>query len=149
MIPVQNSFYSEFFEKSEKDTVFLLSEEEAQYAWNSKIDNRSSSYFDIPNDCWVVASKSVLVGRWIDAYNNDDNVGLADKLRTAVSWSDDTIIRFFAKKKIVFQSKWCDFLEFWDEFIAVEDDCSIVIPESIDTREALLFRPIGDILKIG
>lgn len=149
MIPVQNSFYSEFFEKAEKETVFLLSEEEAKDAWSNEIDKSSSSYFDLPDDCWIVTSESVSVGRWVEAYNDDDNLGLARKLRTAVFWGDDMVIKFFAKNKIVFQAKWIDFLKYWDEFISAEDDCPIVIPEFRDAREALLFRPIGDVLKVG
>jgi Protein of unknown function (DUF2947) len=149
MIPVQDSFYSEYFERAKEKTIFLLNEEEAKCVWGNKIDRSSSSYFDLPDDCWLVANESISVGRWIEAYNSDDNVEFAGKLRAAVSWSDDTIIQFLAKNKIIFQAKWCDFLECWDEFIAAEDDCPIVIPQSNDVQEALLFRPIGDVLKIG
>jgi hypothetical protein len=70
-------------------------------------------------------------------------------LRGVFDWQDNRIIRFYAKKKIVFQTRWCDFLNFWDEFLAIEDDCPIVIPENGSGKEAILFRPIGDIVKIG
>jgi hypothetical protein len=85
----------------------------------------------------------------MEAYNDDDNATVEKLLRGRVNWSDDTTIRFFVKKSIVFQTRWCEFLRFWDEFISAEDDCPIIIPENGARKEALLIRPIGDILKIG
>lgn len=148
-ICVQDTDYCEYFENAGKNTIFLLSEEEAQNAWESEICTNSLSYFDLPDDCWVVAHASNSIGYWIEAYNSDDNAAVANLLLKNINWPDDTIIKFFAKKKIVFQAKWCDFLRFWDEFIAVEDDCPIIIPEGDFGKQALVFRPIGDILKIS
>ena len=149
LICVQNIDYGEYFEKAGKGTVFLLSGETAEKIWDSEIYANSTSYFNLPDDCWVVSSKSSLIGNWIEAYNNDDNDAVEELLRRAIDWRDDVIIRFFAKKKIVFQTKWCDFLCYWDEFLAVEDDCPIILPKDNSRKEALVFRPIGDILKIG
>jgi hypothetical protein len=149
LICVQDTDYGEYFEKTEKNTVFLLSGETAEKAWNAEVHANSSSYFDLPDDCWIVANKYCFVGGWMEAYNNDDNVVVEELLRRAIEWPDDTIIRFFAKKKIVFQTRWCHFLRFWDGFIAVEDDCPILIPENGSGKEAIIFRPVGDIIKIG
>jgi len=149
LVCVQDTDYDEYFEHAGKNTVFLLEDGMAEKAWKCEIDANSSSYFDLPDDCWIITSKSYSLGRWMEAYNNDDNAAVEELLRDAVDWPDNTIINFFAKKKTIFQTRWCDFLHFWDEFIAVEDDCPIVISESGAGKEALLFRPIGDIIKIN
>jgi len=146
---IQETEYGDYFEKAGKNTIFLLSKESAVNAWNFKVNSNSSSYFNLPDDCWIVANKSYSIGNWMEAYNSDDSGYVEGLLRSAVNWSDDAIIRFFVKKRIVFQASWCNFLRFWDEFIAVEDDCPIIIPVKSSAKEALVFRPIGDILKIG
>ena len=149
LICVQDTVYDEYFENIERNTVFLLSGEAAERAWNLEVYPNSSSYFDLPDDCWIVAVQSRPIGQWLEAYNNDDNALVEELLRGALNWPDTTILKFFAKKKIVFQASWCDFLRWWDEFIAIEDDCPIIIPENGSGKEALVFRPVGDILKIG
>ena len=148
-ICVQDTDYREYFENAGINTVFLLSENMAESAWNREIHIGASSYFDLPDDCWIIASVAVPIGRWMEAYNNDNNLLVEKLLRAEVGWPDDIFIKFFAKKKIVFRARWKDFLHYWDEFIAVEDDCPIVIPEKSPNKEAILFRPIGDIVKIG
>lgn len=148
-ICVKDTDYADYFENAGKNRVFLLNEKLAENAWNREVCDGTSSYFDLPDDCWIVDGKAVQIGRWMEAYNNDDNAAVEKLLRAAVDWSDDIFIKFFAKKKIVFRALWGDFLRYWDEFIAVEDDCSMVIPENESCKEAILFRPIGDIVKIG
>ena len=149
LVCVQDTSYGEYFENAGKESVFLLSEEMAEESWKNEIHPDSSSYFNLPDDCWVVSGKTNSIGNWIEAYNSDDNYVVERSLREAVDWDDNTNVKFFAKKNIVFQARWCEFLRFWDGFIAVEDDCPIVIPENGARKEALIFRPIGDILKIG
>jgi hypothetical protein len=149
LICVQDTDYGEYFDNVGKNIVFLLKEESAEKAWHSEVHATSSSYFNLPDDCWIVASKSDSIGNWMEAYNSDNNVAVEELLREALDWPDNAIVKFFAKKRIVFQTKWRDFLRYWDDFIAVEDDCPIIIPENCSGKEALVFRPIGDILKIG
>lgn len=148
-ICVQDTDYGRCFQSVRKNTVFLLDEKLAASAWDHEVCAGSSSYFNLPDDCWLVFGKAVSIGRWMEAYNNDDNEILEQLLRAAVDWPDNTFIKFFAKKKIVFRTHWCDFLKHWDEFIAFEDDCPIVIPENFLNKEALLFRPIGDVIKVA
>jgi len=149
IICVQNTSYADYFENAKKNTVFMLSKKLAENTWNRVVHDGSSSYFDLPDDCWIVTNKTTPIGRWIEAYNNDDNAAVEKSLRAAVDWSDDTLINFFAKNKIVFRTSWLDFLHYWDGFLAAEDDCPMVIPENTPRKEAILFRPIGNIIKIG
>lgn len=149
LICVQDTDYGEYFEKAGSNTVFLLGEKSAEAAWDSEVYGNASSYFNLPDDCWIVSGESNSIGDWMDSYNNDENSAVEKLLREAVDWSDDAIVRFFVKKKIVFQSNWRDFLRYWDEFLAIEDDCPILLPRCSYRKEALLFRSVGDIFKIG
>lgn len=149
LIPVQDSFYKEYFDDIDKTKIFLLKEEYANSAWADEIDSNSTSYFDLPNDCWIVKATSISIGDWIDAYNSDNNAIVANMLLSAIDWDEGEKIRFYVKKGIVFQAKWSDFLQFWDDFVAVEDDCPIVVSESSRQQQALIFRPVGDVIKIG
>lgn len=117
--------------------------------WNKKIHQGSSSYFQLPDNNWVTANKLQSIGRWIEAYNNGNTTMVEKLLRKNVSWSDDEYVYFFAKSTIAFQMKWSYFLCFWDEFLAIEDDCPIIVLAENSKKEALLFRAIGDILRVG
>jgi len=148
LIPIEETFYSDYFEGLECQGVFLLREDKAKLAWSQEIEPNSSSYFDLSDECWIVKGKPLFVGRWLEAFNNDDNNIVAEALRSTVQWSDETVIKFFAKKNAVFQTTWGEFLKVWDGFLTAEDDCPIIIPEFNNSRLAFLFRPIGDILFI-
>lgn len=144
---VLDTEYSDYFDDADKDSIFLLNEGAAKDVWNRKIHYGSSSFFNLPNDCWIAASKSISIGRWIEAYNKGDAKIVEKLLREAVDWSDDWYIYFLARSKVVFRMQWNVFLRHWDSLISIEDDCPIVIVESAPRQEAILFRPIGDILK--
>ena len=149
LVCVQKTHLNEYFENSDKITIFLLDEKLAESAWKRNIHFDSSSFFDLPDDCWIITSKVVQVGHWMEAYNEGNDATVGKLLRKAVDWNDDFYIYFFAKKKIVFRTQWHNFLQHWDDFIAIEDDCPIVTPECDLCKEAIVFRPIGDFLKIG
>lgn len=148
LICVQETGYADYFKKTLKNKVFLLDVKMAESAWDHAINIGTSSYFDLPNDCWLISSDSVRIGDWLEAYNDDDNYAVSKILRDSVNWPEDDFVNFFAKRKIVFKVKWKDFVLYWDDFIAIEDDCPIVIPENKKRKEAILFRPLGDVLKI-
>lgn len=101
-ICVQDTEYGRCFQSVGRNTVFLLDEELAGSAWSHEIYASSSSYFNLPDDCWLVFGRTVSIGRWIEAYNNDDNEILERLLRASVDWPDNTFIKFFAKKKLYF-----------------------------------------------
>lgn len=149
MICVQNTFFAYYFDKTGDDTVFLLSEAEAEKAWRAEIHAESTSYFNIPDKSWLVTTQSESLGRWEDAYNGDDNAVVEEILRGAIDWNDDDIVKFFVNIKTVFQTTWRDFLRLWDEFLAVDDDCPIVVPEGGSGKEAIIFTPMGEIIKVG
>ncbi len=146
---VLDTNYGDFFDDVSTNTVFMFSNEFSEHMWSRDIHQGSSSYFQLPDDNWIVTGKSQSIGHWIEPYNNGDNATVERLLRKNIDWPDDTVINFFARRKTVFQTKWRDFLCFWDDFLAIEDDCPILIPEGGSGKEALLFRAIGDILKIG
>jgi len=146
--PVQDTFYKDYFEGNNCGTIFLLGKKNANYVWNNEISPNTTSYFDLPDDCWVVSHKSILIGNWMDSYGDDASL-VSIILKQAVTWDEKTIVKFFVKKDTVFECKWEDFLASWDDFISVEDDCPLVIPDKNSNHEAILFTPIGNIIKIG
>jgi len=146
---VKKSFYSQYFEEVISDVIFLLDRNSAKQAWEKKVDKKSESYFDLPDNSWLIEGKTFKIGRWMEAYNTDDIVLVKKMLTSHVTWMDEAIIYFFVNKKISFLTQWKFFLKYWDNFIAIDDDCSIVIPDKInENREAIIFRPIGDIVRI-
>ena len=149
MISVDNSPFKECFQGANLSDTFLLSKEAANDLWAKRVDERAASYFNLPDESWVVSSEYENVGVWIDAYNNDTNSIVSDLLRHSFSWSDNTKIWFCVNKHIIFESSWLSFLKYWDGFIAVEDDCPIVIAQTGKSRDALLFRSIGDMVKVS
>jgi hypothetical protein len=104
IICVQDTEFNEYFENTGKNVIFLLREEAAEKAWDAEIHTNSSSYFNLPDDCWIIASNNSSIGDWMEAYNNDNNVLVEELLRGVFDWQDNRIIRFYAKKKIVFQT---------------------------------------------
>lgn len=149
MTCVKDTEYGYYFDNIEKSTAFLLREDLAKDAWGHKIHKGSTSYFRLPDDCWITSGKWAFVGTWVDAYNEDQNAIVEDFLRTAVDWPDDISIIFFANGLTAFRTQWRTFLKYWDEFISVEDDCPILMPETGDRKGAIMFTPGGDIIRIS
>ncbi len=145
---VLDSDYKDYFEGANSRDVYLLSKTCANAAWEEAIDSKAKSYFDLPDDNWVVTCNSTSIGDWMTSYNDDERKPVSKILRRNVNWPEDTIIHFFVNRDIVFQSTWFNFIEAWDDFIAVEDDCPMIVPTTGKTEGAILFRPIGDICKI-
>lgn len=146
---VKKTFYSEYFEEVISNVVFLLDKESAKKAWEKNVGIGSESYFDLPDDSWLIEGQKIEIGRWMEAYNTDDILLVKKLLASHVGWQDETVVNFFVNNEIVFITKWKDFLQYWDSFIAIEDDCPIVIPDILNkNRKAIIFRPIGDIVKI-
>ena len=144
--PVNETIYNDMFEDSEGSRVFLLSPSKANAVWESYIDPVATSYFSLPDDNWVIHNEQLKSTDWIEFYNSGNSKGFADIIQNSVNWAEDTEVFYFAKKSIVFSSSWKVFLNCWHGFLASEDDCPLLMPKK--GREALMFRPIGDVIKI-
>lgn len=145
--PVESTQYKDFFDDVPEKAVFVYEKSCGEALWEDVIGKESSSYFNLPDDNWVVSKTSRKIGEWIEAYNNDENRIVADALQKELDWSFDTKVRFFGKKSVVLETSWKNFLQYWDGFIALEDDCPILVKEGV-RETGLLFRGIGDILLI-
>lgn len=148
LIPLRNTTFMEFFEDIECKDIFLLSKDGANRLWNSYFDKNAKSYFSLPDDNWVISGKKKLIGTWLEAYNCDNNQAVSSILRKEITWRKSQVIWFCVSKEIIFQSHWHFFLKHWDCFVAVEEDCPIVVSQESNQKLALLFRPIGDMYKI-
>ncbi|WP_062269767.1 DUF2947 family protein [Endozoicomonas arenosclerae] len=148
-LPVERTRYREYFDSIPRNSIFLLDKGVSELFWDKEISNKGASYFKLPNDCWLVSGESDLIGSWLDFYNKSDNIPVSNILKSKFKWSDKETVRFCISKCIILESSWSVFLEFWDDFLAIDDDCPILIPSNPINREAILFRPIGDILKVS
>lgn len=147
-ICVKKTIYRSFFEDVREDTVFLISAKWSEALWDKMIYQDKHSYFDLPNDCWTINGNKVRLGCWIDSYNHN-NRDVIEIIEDVVDWSDTDSTIFFVNRKLAFAARWRDFLEHWTSFIAIEDDCPIVMPEfGGDLRECIIFEPLGKVAKI-
>lgn len=145
---VEHSIFSELFEDVGAHEVYLLSDEDAQRAWVNLVDEKASSYFDLPNSSWLVTGEISVVGSWLPFYNADDRQAGRALLEGAVDWKPRSEVLFLVKKTIVLQSTWASFCALWDNFLAVEDDCPMLIRTQDIRSQALLFQSLGTVLRI-
>ncbi len=107
-----------------------------------------SSFFKLPDDNWIIRNESAIIGEWISSYNDDDAKPVSDMLNKNISWGGASIIKFLINRDVAFQVPWENFIEMWDDFIAIEDDCPLVVPSNPKRDGLLIFRPIGDIRRV-
>ncbi|WP_444940664.1 DUF2947 family protein [Microbulbifer sp. ZKSA004] len=147
LIPVEISDFREYFEGSGQE-IYLLAEDSAADVWEKNIDPKASSYFSLPDHSWIVDGKLTLLGNWLEPFNAGEKKDISSLMKDNFQWSDECTVGYFIKKKLVFQTTWLKFRENWDDFLSIEDDCCLLCPIDEDFEEAILFRAIGDFLKI-
>jgi hypothetical protein len=86
-----------------------------------------------------------MIGDWISSYNGDTS-RVSKLLEEKILWSKNSTVWFCISSSLILQTNWATFIEYWDSFLCVDDDCPILI--SKDYGCSLLFRPLGDIVKI-
>jgi hypothetical protein len=146
--PVEATIHKEFFEDVDANTIIVLNKDSALRLWMCAIDEKAPSYFRLPDQNWIVSNNNNVVGEWREAYNLDDNLYVANLLQKKVNWTKDSTVRFYISKSIVLETKWDVFLKHWDDFLALEDDCPILIKEGDENARAILFRANGDIVLV-
>ena len=146
---VLNSPYKDYFETAGASDVYLLSKSKANNFWDNAVEEKIDSFFKLPNDNWIVNSVSVKIGEWISAYNADEKKPVSQVLRKNIAWDESSTIWFLVNRDIAFQTTWNNFIELWDDFIAIEDDCPLILPNNPRKEGALIFSSIGHILKIN
>ena len=147
MRPIRNTVFADNFPPGEDLGIFLLDPPESETVFEMAFGPKVKSYFDFPDDHWVVASEKTQVGQWAEAYNADTLEPVASELKQTVDWAPDEDVYYFAKKRIVFKSSWAVFVSHWDAFLACEDDGTILMRDPAD-KEAILFYSGGQIIHI-
>lgn len=145
--PVNQSDISEFFDAPKMDDVFLLSQNDSSRVFSMFVDPKAKSYWDLDNQNWIVSGDRSDIADWITPYNKDNNALLSDFLREHLKWDDNDTIYFISKRSLVVESSWKSFLLSWDSFLALEDDCPIIVSPN-RKGIALLFKPIGRLEQI-
>ena len=150
MLPVNKTFYQEYFEESSSsEKIYLLSEKEAIEVWGKEIDWESKCYFDLADDHWLVVGERKSIGEWMTAYHENKVELVANILRSCRNWDNNKTVLFLINRKNIFQLSWYDFLLNWDCFLSIEDDCPVVIPQVNPLKEAILFQHLGGVYTIN
>jgi len=148
LIPVSSTEFSEYFENIGECEIYHLSKNDAELYWRSVFKDSSKSYFSMSDDNWFIKSDFLKIGEWIDAYNATSNIVLSDILTKRIFFKDDDIVRFCISSSCIFQTTWKYFNLYWSKFLAIDDDCSIVLSVK-NTDSSILFAPIGDIFEVS
>jgi hypothetical protein len=146
--PIEHTTFSDYFDGVSSNEVYQLDKEEANFLWVSNIDDKAKSYFDLPDENWLVEGSETQLGDWQRAYNEGDNESVASVLESSFGWIDNNSIFFCISKDLILRCTWKIFLEHWDSFVAAEDDCPIIFSEHGEDSAALIIMAIGDICRI-
>ena len=147
MDAIKNTDYSDNFDGPLGETVYQLSLSESAAIFDVAFGEEEKSFSSFSDDHWFVKADCQAVGRWIEAYNADENEPVSFVLKESMSWEEDMDIYFCVSRMIVLKTSWKNFVENWDSFLACEDDCPIVI-QDVKKREALMFTSMGEIRQI-
>lgn len=139
--------FSDEFDNLNVDDVFLLSKEESASVWSKYIDKKASSYFKLEDNNWLITSKRLVIGNWLEDFNRNRTENVRDILSNNLSWNKEDIVWFCISRALIIEAPWEKFRNHWICFLQCEDDCPILINRN-SVGSALIFRPIGDILKI-
>ncbi len=145
---IEDSSFAEEFEGVEPGLVLSHDRPLAAETWGKYIDPEAKSYFKLPNDNWLVSGTTKSLGRWQEDYNHDKWEKIKDILEAELDWKDEDKVWFMMSRVLVLESNWKTFKRFWINFLECDDDCPIVINER-KPKSALIFRPIGDLVRIN
>lgn len=148
-LPVlSSSIFRDYFSDKADDKVFLLSNEDSEKIWTEKIDKKANSYFRLSDNNWLISDKSELIGKWIEDFNEEKMENVKSLLDNKLGWEDNDTIWYCINKNTVLETLWSSFKVLWIEFLYSGDDCPIILNSNID-YQAIIFRPIGDFVKIS
>jgi len=141
---ILKSDFSEEFVNQIEGSAFLYSRKTSSDYWDKYIDKKSSSYFSLLDNNWIVESKKNNLGFWIEDYNNDNSEQVQKLLLDKIPWKlEDTII-YCISRFLIIESTWENFTKLWMNFIECDDDCPIIINLNVKGN-AIVFNPIGSI----
>ncbi|KZX01720.1 hypothetical protein JL49_04165 [Pseudoalteromonas luteoviolacea] len=149
MNPVEATEHKDMFNDVGANTIFVMDKESAKNHWINAVDEKANSFFRLQDNNWLIAKNSAVIGAWRDAYNNDDNYYVSKLLNEHTRWEEESVVRFYVSKLIVLETKWKYFLKHWDDFLALEDDCPVLIQDGEEKSRALIFRANGDIVLVN
>lgn len=146
-VPIAKSDYSEEFIDIESESLLLLTKNDALDIWTSYIDEHAASYFQLQDENWVIQGRQENLGRWLEAYNDENSSIVENKLNEVIPWENESIVWFCISKALIIETSWKEFKKLWIHFLECEDDCPIIISKN-KKGYAILFKPIGDFTKI-
>lgn len=145
---ISRSRFANEFSDARVNTIYQLSNRESQLIWDAYIHKNASSFFKLPDTCWVISSSRVSLGQWLDDFNAEKHERVKRLLEESISWTNKDIIWFCINRNVIIEAQWEEFKMSWINFLYCSDDCPIVINSS-GSHCAVIFKPIGSIMKIG
>lgn len=141
-----NPFFAEYFQGVTED-IFLLPENESIMKWWQLIDENSSSYFDLNDNNWIISSKKIKVGLWMDPFNSNTPKDIEMLLQNSFKWDLDSQVFFCINRTCILEATWKGFTKNWIMFLQLEDDCPIILNPS-NKNSALIVSPVGFFIKV-
>ena len=153
MLPIVCSPLSDYFDDLPTNLlqdINYLDSEEAGAAWKIWGDHKARGLYDLPLDSWVLQVPWHCIGRWIDAYNRQDNSAVVpETIIKASGWALDQPLLLIQDSKNIIQVRLMDFSRCWDALLAAFDDGPLLVPAGSIFVSGSVFRFIllGNILQ--
>lgn len=153
-IPLADSPLVDFFLDSPAvnaiDKVFVMHRDAAQDFWDSKVNEVARTYFHLPDSSWIVAGPTEQLGSWLKAYNDEEYSRVRALLLRSQFQSHIAPVAFCVNARTCLVAPWGIFCEAWFAFIAVSDDCPIVMPVSAAApQHCIIFTPRGAVWRVA
>ena len=140
---VKMSIYADCFDNDKVDA-FILPEGESSSVFSEYIHDKAFSFWHLPDKHWMVRGKETEITDWKRLYSKNCNDVLANLLSKALDWGDNDKVYFIVARDLIIESSWKVFLENWDGFLTIDDDCPAVI-KADDKSKVLFIAPLGKV----
>ncbi len=139
---------SEYFDDVSGLNINLHDEKESEVIFRELVSTEGTSWFDLPDQCWLVTSEKSNCGRWLESYNNKNLDEVSSAMSEHSGWVNSEVVYFISGYRCVLSSSWGEFLDNWNLFLSFYDDCPIVVDKKASSS-AFIFTPMGAILSIS
>lgn len=148
MNPIQQTEYAYYLPVGTHIQALVLDSEESKALFELFFETDRKSYFLFSDDHWAVKSDYKKIGHWLLPYNANNDDEVSNLLKNAIDWDNDEKVFYLAKKSVIFQLTWGDFLKHWSTFLTIENDATFVI-RSMTEKTVLMFTALGEIRHIS
>lgn len=129
------------------DKIFYLDKHEAISIWKNIIDIKAKGLYDLSNESWVVKSTWNSIGRWIEAYNEEERADcISEAILNISNWSQQENLLFIQSSQNIISLNLNCFSSHWQSLFAAFDDGPLLLNQNSSLTTAFRFTPLGDII---